>query len=724
LAFQLNLSYNESSNGRGLFGDSLLLGEEGMADESNQSGGVDVNSQSTTVGRNVVGRDSIESTTTIYNYGQASAESFHNSLPNQPYFFGRKDELEKIANALDPEAQGWGVLISGPGGIGKTALAIRAGHLASDKDYPIKIFLSAKVTQLTPQGVEDLQDFMLPNYMTLLAELARELGDENIAKIDPNFRANEARRMLAEKHTLIIIDNLETFDEKTERPRVFQFLSRLPRSCKAIVTSRRRIDTPAEIIRLDRLKQEDALELIAKLATRNKHLAKATEQERLSLYETTRGNPLLIEWIAGQLGNPKSQCRTISDAIQFLGNAPKDNDPLEFVFGDLLDTFTEHETAVLAALTYFTQPAEVEWIAEIAKITTQQAETALEDLADRSVLVMEDPKYLLPPLTATFLRHARPEVIAQAGNSLSDRAFALALENGYQNFERFPILEAQWQTIAAAIPLILQGYDDRLQTMCLLLESFLQSTGRWDEQLALVLQAEEKSVAAKDLFDSGWHAYTAGIVYYHRQQSSEVLACAERAAAHWQKSGAGIRERAAVNQLHGLGYTLEKDYAAAIVACQEAVASWGTPLPENEDVAAEFDTLAMVEQLSGDYDAAERDYREALRIAKKVNYLQGVVTVTGNLAALRLDREQWAEAERMAREALLLSEGIGQKELIAVNCMHIAKACARQGRPMEGLPYAQRAVTIYTKLRSLELEKAQAVLKECEEGMMQQIDNR
>ena len=105
---------------------------------------------------------------------------------------------------------------------------------------------------------------MLPNYMTLLVELARELGDDAIAKIDPNLRANEVRRLLADKHALIIIDNLETFDEKTERPRVFQFLGRLPRSCKAIVTSRRRIDTPAEIIRLDKLERADALELIAK----------------------------------------------------------------------------------------------------------------------------------------------------------------------------------------------------------------------------------------------------------------------------------------------------------------------------------------------------------------------------------------------------------------------------------------------------------------------------
>ena len=153
------------------------------------------------------------------------------------------------------------------------------------------------------------------------------------------------------------------------------------------------------------------------MAKRNRTLAKTTEAERVELYEITRGNPLLIEWLAGQLGNPKSQCRTMAEACKFMENAPKDNDPLEFVFGDLLDTFTEHETAVLAALTYFTQPAEVKWIAEIAQITTTQAETALEDLADRSVLVVEDDKYLLPPLTATFLRHARPEVIATGGQS-------------------------------------------------------------------------------------------------------------------------------------------------------------------------------------------------------------------------------------------------------------------------------------------------------------------
>ena len=174
------------------------------------------------------------------------------TLPPQPYFFGREAELQSIADAISPEARTWGALIDGPGGIGKTALAVRAGHLAPAQDFAVKIFLSAKVRELTPAGEQPLADFMLPNYMALLAELARELGEADIARSDPAERANTVRRALAGKRALIVIDNLETLAE-AERVRVFQFLGRLPEGNKAIVTSRRRSDVDARAIRLDRL---------------------------------------------------------------------------------------------------------------------------------------------------------------------------------------------------------------------------------------------------------------------------------------------------------------------------------------------------------------------------------------------------------------------------------------------------------------------------------------
>ncbi|MGB2773917.1 MAG: AAA family ATPase, partial [Anaerolineae bacterium] len=333
------------------------------------------------------------------------------TLPSQPYFFGRAAELQSIAEAISPEARTWGALIDGPGGIGKTALAVRAGHLAPAQDFATRIFLSAKVRELTPAGEQPLADFMLPNYMALLAELARELGEADIARSDPAERANTVRRALAGQRALIVIDNLETLNE-TERMRVFQFLARLPEGNKAIVTSRRRSDVDARAIRLDRLALADALSLLDELAKRNRLLARATAAERQALYELTHGNPLLIQWTAGQLG--RGQCRTVADACDFLRAAPAGNDPLEYIFGDLVEGFSESETKVLAALTHFTQPAKVEWVTDLAGLVEPAALTALEDLADRALVVAspDSATFLLPPLAALFLRRRRPEAVA------------------------------------------------------------------------------------------------------------------------------------------------------------------------------------------------------------------------------------------------------------------------------------------------------------------------
>jgi tetratricopeptide (TPR) repeat protein len=643
----------------------------------------------------------------------ASLLAIPHNLPRLSVFFGREKELKTIAEALSPKTRTWGVLIDGPGGMGKTSLAIRAAESVPTGAFQRILFLSSKERRMTAEGERKLSQFVVPGYLDMLNEIARQLGQLELAKQVETDRARSIIAALEPAHALLILDNIESLP-KEQQNQLFEFLSQLPPGCKAIVTSRRRTDVDARIIRLGKLEKDAALALFAELEADQALLKKASETDRIHLYEETGGNPLLLRWMVGQLG--RGSCRTLADALTLCRRAEKENNPLEFIFGDLLETFTDAETKALAALTYFTQILEVNHIAELAGLSKTTAQTALSDLANRALVVPDEEEkcFALVPMVADFLRHKRPEVVNETGDRLEKQAYALVVENGYDQHDRFHVLDAAWPTVAAALPRFLAGENERLQTVCDALFNFLNFTGQLDECLALSRDAESRAVAAGDFDKAGWRACQAGWVYYLREQSAEVLACADRAETHWREAHAGARERAYAIQLRGHGNYGAKNYPAAIAAYRESLELDRSLGRESRDVAAALNWLANAEGDSGDRDAAERDYREALRIARAIDYHEGIADLTGNLAALALDREDWLGGESLAREALPLSEKIGRLEVIAANRQRLALALVRQGKKEEALPHARRAVETYQKLGLPTLADAQKILAQCE----------
>lgn len=391
------------------------------------------------------------------------------------------------------------------------------------------------------------------------------------------------------------------------------------------------------------------------------------------------------------------------------------NDPLEFIFGDLLDTFAAGETVVLAALAHFTEPARLEWLLPLAALSETAALTALDALRDRALLIEDDAAgtWLLPPLAARFLRQRNPEAVGAAGERLAEKAYALAVQHGYVDNAPFTELEIAWPTMRAALPLLVAGDNSRLQTVCNALADFLNFSGRWDDWLALSPDAETKALASGDRRTAGWRAYQAGGIHLRRGDANAALACAERCSAYWEQAQVDAGGRQAAISLRGHGLQLRKDYATAISAFQQALDLARSLNPESVNVAVGLNDLAIARRLSGDLNGAETDYRESLRIASKVGDAECIAISTGNLADFFLERGDWPAVERQASEALELAHALGRQELIATNHLRLATAMLRQQRAAQALPHAEEAAAIYTRLRYLDLAGAQATVAEC-----------
>lgn len=635
------------------------------------------------------------------------------SLLRLPYFFGREDHLETIAEALQPDVNTAVVLIYGPGGMGKTWLATRAAELAPETVYPQIIFASAKQRELGLQGVYDLQDFRFDRYLDLLSSVARELGDDAMDKVDERERSREVCRLLEGKHALLVLDNLETLPE-TDLQRVMTFLRHIPDGTKAIVTSRRRTDIQAQPLRVDRMDEAAAAAVLEELSRHSPDLARTNEAERQALYRATDGNPLILSWVAGQLG--RGACHTVGSALELLRHSPAGDEALEFVFDDLANALTEDELKLLAALAHFERPATVAHIAELAELPPLRVGTLLEGLANRS-LAIDDPElryFMIMPLVRDLLRRKRPHEVAETGKWAADVAYALAVQNGYQEFERFPVLEEGWPKIEAGLK-ALQG--EKLQTACDALTGFLHCTGRWDESIALNRHAEEDAVGREDHWKAGWRACQEAHVMFRRGNAAGVRTATDRAFGHWQHVRMSHYELGILSRRRGMEYELRGDHAAALEAYGKALDLWRRLSLESDDVSRVLNDIAGIKRKLGQLDAADRDFQEALQMARKANFREGIANTTGNLAEVALDRGHWNRAEMLAMEACTLSTAMRHSELMATSYRRIAVALTHQGRPGEGLRYARRAEDIAAVLRSPEFTRARDAREKCQAAL-------
>ena len=654
-----------------------------------------------------------------------------------PIFVGRKEELARCLASLSPEERGWGVTIDGIGGMGKTALALEVAHAArAQAGFDAYLFVSAKTTWLTAEGVRQ-ETLALTSLDAFVREFARLLGDDGVARVtDAKERRSALLDALRGRRTLLIWDNLETLTAE-ERDLIAEFLRRLPGANKAIVTSRRRTGESAVTIRLDRLAEGEALELMANLgkryATLGTRLQAAGIPLQRTLYEASGGNPLAIHWTLGLVAQ---KGLTVAQAVARLQDAGRSADLYGFLFADAARDLAASDKAVLSAFSAFQTPATAGALADATGLAAPQISIALERLVTLS-LVSEvgGDRYGLHPLTRAYVTAALGTPAAKTtaaatapagatGVSLDPAARRKALrywvdyarkyggddKDAYKTHDR---LDAEWPNLEAAaaglysltgLPGALADREaaGMLNDLAAALNFFLLFRGYYEEQVRIATWAHDATAALGNWSQAGWRAQNVAFVHYNRGETDAASTWADRMAQAMQRGG-DRRDQATAAQMRGLAAEQRGELAEAERLYTEALSAYRKlKAPDNE--ATVLDGLGSIARALKAYDRAEGYYRQALAIAEGQKNREHEATFSGNLGNLALSRGRPAEARPWFERELPLAREVGRQDLVAQAQSGLARVLEEEGRPREALPLAEDALRISERLRDQNLE--------------------
>ncbi|WP_026082658.1 tetratricopeptide repeat protein [Mastigocladopsis repens] len=654
-------------------------------------------------------------------------------------FVGRKQEIARCLEALSPDDRGWGVAIDGIGGMGKTALALEVAHRAREQAlFDAYLFASAKTTWLSAEGVRQ-ETLTLSSLDSFCREFAKGLGLAEIVNMnDATARRRALLDALRGRRALLIWDNLETLNTE-EREMIAEFLRKLPTPNKAIITSRRRTGESALTIRLDRLSEVEAVELMwakGRLYPRLAQELKATKPEILSaLYNAAGGNPLALDWTLGQVAH--KGC-SISVALERLRNAANSADLYGFLFADAARDLSKNDRTVLSALAVFRTPATTAALADATNLVVNEIQVSVERLVTLSLVNdLDGERFGLHPLTRTYVRAAldgtdtvgvQPLASGIRFDSAAQRKvlrywvdyaqkYGGDDKDAYQTYDK---LEAEWQNLEgvattlremAGIPSALK--DRQAAQMLIDLENalyqFLWFRGYWDERVRLGEWRYQAGLALSQWSDAGWGAYNVAWIYNSRAETEQAASWAARMAEVMERGG-NLRNKATTIQLQGLIAKQRQDYAEAERLYQDALAIY-RELGEEKDEAIALNDLGGVAQLQGHYDRAESYYKQALAIAEKLGLKQEEAYISGNLGLLALNRNRPTEARLWYERELDLAQEVGRQELVAHAQEGLARVLEEEGRYAEALPFAQAALEIRERLRDQNLEFSRGLVE-------------
>lgn len=312
-----------------------------------------------------------------------------NNLPAEDYeldggYIGRKKEISEIKKQLYSDLDRI-ISITGAGGLGKTALALRTVYtiLRDEKSsYKYLIWFSAKENKLTAEsGIVDITS-QISDYSSLLKDIANVCGiyfDDDYEDFDIK---TEVYTFFSDNKCLLIIDNLETISDAN----IIEFIKDLPRPSKILITSRKGLGEIERRYELADYPLESAIQLFRIISREKKRddLVRLQNSTIEKLVTAVKCYPLLIKWSIGKTCLGQDINKSFNE-INF-----GKSEIAQFVFNDIFNIFDKNEKQVLyAMIVYGNRPISSEMLKHFVNFDEDTFDDVIKSLINCSFIKQE-----------------------------------------------------------------------------------------------------------------------------------------------------------------------------------------------------------------------------------------------------------------------------------------------------------------------------------------------
>ncbi len=617
------------------------------------------------------------------------------SLPIQlTTFIGRQRELNEISALLEDQFTHL-LTLSGPGGVGKTRLALQAAALVQDQFKDGVFFVD-----LAP-----LQD---PNLV--INRIAHELG---VKESLTHALLNDIIDHLSTKHSLLLLDNFEQILEAAST--VSELIANVP-SLKVLVTSREALHLYGEQeypvlplslperradISHDRFSEYEAVDLFiqrAQASNPNFRLSEINARHVAELCIHLDGLPLAIELAAARVKifSPEYMLDLLSNSLGMLTAGPRDFEARHQTLRAAIDwsynLLDEDEKTLFARLGIFQGGHSLEAIEIVCGHALESGVLhCLESLLNKSLIIQKvgpkgEPRFVM---LETIQQYAR-ERLKQSGEveqmHRRHAEYFAELAKQSEPLLRGPKqeywsarLRADYDNLLAALEWSFTQADASIGLrLAASLSEFwyyegsISQSRKWIEVALKRVDQAPPEIHAKMLNGASMLAFVFGQHERGKQLNQEALAIA-------RQSGDRYNQACALLWLSAHATKNPNEYLESVQFSEQAVALF-EELGDQAGLAWGYNQIGESTRLVGDFNRAGRAYEASLAVCRQTGNRRREAISLVNLSYVAQRQGEYEKAENYVIKGLELLHSLDLRYHCAIALAMLSGPVASQGK--------------------------------------------